>query len=175
MKYEFEYGIKTNDYKNAFFDLVISFILLNIMAFLFNFFGNSITEKEIIIISISLVNFVLGCVIRWKKKSYSLYQSHLIIDKDYIEYGSKFGGFKLDWDKISKFHDFEATKYKKHPFIKRFIRVDIKSPSDGKGQRKAINRILLFLANEPRFYFPRDTKDGIDLLPIISEKLNSYN
>ena len=175
MKYEFEYGIKPEKRRYSLISFTMFFITFNIIAFIFNIFGSSIIEKEILIIVTSIVISLIDAFIIKKRGSYSLFESYLIINNEHLEYVSKFYKFKLNWKNILGFNSFEATKFKNHPLIKRFVRVHVKSLIDERKELTIINRIILFLAHEPDFYFPRDTKNGTDLLPVLNEKLVAGN
>lgn len=161
MKYEFEYGLKPEKLSDSWITFASFFVVLNIVAFWFHLFGNSIAEKEIWIIFISFIDMFIEIAIRKRRKSYSLYQSYLTVTDEYIEYISEFYTFKLGWENINEFYGFEATKLKNNPLIKRFIGVRVKKADDSKKPTAAFKPL----------YFPRDTKDGKDLLPVLSEKL----
>ena len=95
MKYEFEYGLKPEKLSDSWITFASFFVVLNIVAFWFHLFGNSIAEKEIWIIFISFIDMFIDIAIRKRRKSYSLYQSYLTVTDEYIEYISEFYTFKL--------------------------------------------------------------------------------
>lgn len=161
MKYEFEYGLKPEKRSDSWITFASFFVVLNIVAFGFHLFGNSIAEKEIWIILISFIDMCIDIAIRKRRRGYSLYQSYLTVTGEYIEYISEFYTFKLSWENINEFYGFEATKLKNNPLMKQFIGVRVKKSDDGKKPSAAFKAL----------YFPRNTKDGKDLLPVLSEKL----
>lgn len=175
MRYEFEYSIKREAHRNSFITFIMFFIFFNIIAFIFNIFGNGIIQKEIIITLISLIITLVDVVVKKDKKNDPSFTAYLEINNENIEYVSKFYKFKLRWKNIIGFNEFETTKLEKHSLVKRFIKVNVISTRDEGQKITIINRALLFLVHEPTFYFPRDAKNGTDLLPVLNKKLLDIN